>query len=131
MKKIFLFTFILSLALFGCEPGAAETRLNVELGDFSITPNQFTVRAGSVISVSVINNGTIEHDFNIIKMGADIGDMFDPEDEANVLWEVKVKPGETITGTFTVPEETGSYQVICSMPGHLQAGMSGTIIVVR
>lgn len=130
MKKIFLFAFILSLVLYGCEPGTAETRLNVELGDFSITPNQFTVRAGSILSVSVTNTGTIEHDFNILKMGAAVGESFDEEDQADVLWEVKVKPGETISGTFTVPEETGSYQVVCSMPGHLEAGMAGTIIVV-
>jgi azurin len=37
--------------------------------------------------------------------------------------------GETVEVTFTVPEEAGSYQYICSFPGHYYAGMKGTLVV--
>lgn len=37
--------------------------------------------------------------------------------------------GQTVEVTFTVPEETGEYDYICSFPGHFSAGMSGKLIV--
>jgi azurin len=37
--------------------------------------------------------------------------------------------GETDTITFTVPEETGEYDYICSFPGHFAGGMVGKLIV--
>lgn len=131
MKKMLLLTLILTLALAGCQPGTADTRLYVELGDFTIIPDRYTVKAGMEITVIVTNNGTIAHDFNIMKLGTDAGDMFDEQDLPYVLWEVEVQPGETLSATFAVPDEPGTYQVICSMPGHMQAGMTGTIEVIQ
>src|SRR6056297_51116 len=37
--------------------------------------------------------------------------------------------GETDSITFTVPEEPGEYDFICSFPGHYAGGMYGTLIV--
>ncbi|HEX6982606.1 MAG TPA: plastocyanin/azurin family copper-binding protein [Balneolaceae bacterium] len=37
--------------------------------------------------------------------------------------------GETVEVTFTVPDQTGSYDYLCSFPGHFAAGMSGKLIV--
>lgn len=37
--------------------------------------------------------------------------------------------GETTEVTFTVPEETGEYEFICTFPGHFTSGMRGTLIV--
>lgn len=37
--------------------------------------------------------------------------------------------GETTEVTFTVPEETGTYEYICTFPGHFSAGMRGDLIV--
>lgn len=37
--------------------------------------------------------------------------------------------GETVEVTFTVPEETGTYEYICSFPGHYASGMKGVINV--
>lgn len=39
--------------------------------------------------------------------------------------------GETVEVTFTVPEEPGEYQYICSFPGHYLGGMKGTLTVKR
>ncbi len=50
-----------------------------------------------------------------------------PETEEELLsdfiyWEVEVEAGETVTETFTAPE-AGTYEVICAIEGHLDAGM--------
>ncbi len=39
--------------------------------------------------------------------------------------------GETVEVTFTVPEETGNYEYICSFPGHYGAGMKGVLTVKK
>lgn len=39
--------------------------------------------------------------------------------------------GETVEVTFTVPEESGNYEYICSFPGHYQAGMKGILTVKK
>ena len=37
--------------------------------------------------------------------------------------------GETTEVTFTVPEEPGEYEFICTFPGHFSAGMKGVLTV--
>jgi len=37
--------------------------------------------------------------------------------------------GETTEITFTVPEEPGEYEFICTFPGHFSAGMKGILTV--
>lgn len=37
--------------------------------------------------------------------------------------------GETVEVTFTAPEENGTYEYICTFPGHYSAGMKGTMTV--
>ena len=37
--------------------------------------------------------------------------------------------GDTVEVTFTVPEEPGEYDYLCSFPGHFSGGMSGKLIV--
>jgi azurin len=37
--------------------------------------------------------------------------------------------GESDSVTFTVPEEPGTYQFICTFPGHYSGGMVGTLVV--
>lgn len=39
------------------------------------------------------------------------------------------QPGETVEVTFTVPEMTGSYDYLCSFPGHFANGMRGELTV--
>jgi uncharacterized cupredoxin-like copper-binding protein len=114
-----------------CQSGTAAKKMSVELKDFSITPNQFTAQAGTEVMINVTNHGTVEHDFHIMKYGADIGEMFDEEDEANALWKIDVPAGETKSQAFLIPEEPGIYQVVCGIPGHVQSGMIGTLEVVE
>lgn len=39
--------------------------------------------------------------------------------------------GETVEVTFTVPEDSGEYEFICSFPGHYMAGMKGILTVAQ
>lgn len=75
--------------------------------EFSFAPMQLTAEPGDYTG-RLINDGDIAHD---IKFG---------DGEAFVAL-----PGETVEFSFTVPE--GGIGFICSIPGHEDAGMAGSV----
>ena len=79
--------------------------------DFS--PRSFTVAAGKPVTLTLRNDGFIPHDFTLTSGSVD---------------PVKVAANPTSTGTITFTlDRPGSYTFICSVPGHSDAGMKGTI----
>lgn len=135
MKKSIAFLVLsLSLVLSACGGGGsvASTSINVTMTDFQFTPNSFTVPAGKEISFTAVNNGGVDHSFVIMKLGHDITTGFTDADQPNVYWEEKTVPiGQTVTDTFTAPSEPGTYQIICAVSGHFEAGMIAKLIVVN
>ncbi len=131
LKKIIFLLILLSVFLSACQTGRPSTQLNVELNDFVITPNQLAVPAGSEIQIRIANRGAVVHNFYIMKFGVEVGKEFDEEDISGAYWEAEIQPDDTATFTFTSPDQPGVYQVICGVPGHLQAGMVGMLEVVK
>lgn len=130
-KTLLLAAVLLSLVLASCSGTGPTTTLNVSMIDFQFTPNEFTVPAGQEITLNIVNSGAVVHNFIIMKLGADAGQAFDDEDQANVYWEeVDIQPGGEISTTFTAPTEPGEYQVVCRTEGHILSGMIGKLIVV-
>ena len=131
MKKIlFVVVVFASLILSACGGAAPSDTIDVTLTDFQFTPNLLTVPAGQEITVNAQNNGAVVHNFIVMKLGADAGTEFDDEDTPNVYWQVQLEPGGSTTATFTAPPDAGEYQIVCSTPGHLMAGMVAKLIVV-
>jgi uncharacterized cupredoxin-like copper-binding protein len=130
-KTLFVLTLVISLALASCGGAASPTtNIDVTLIDFQFTPNQFTVPAGQEITLNVTNNGAVIHNFIIMNLGQTVGTEFTKEDDANVYWKLEVQAGGSATESFTAPTEPGEYEVVCSTPGHVQAGMVGKLVVV-
>ncbi|MEW6093090.1 MAG: cupredoxin domain-containing protein [Chloroflexota bacterium] len=125
-----LLVVLFAVSLSACQGNTPSTNIDVELSDFSISPAQLIVPAGSEITLQVANTGSIIHDLTIMKFGVDVGDKYDEEDQDNIYWEIEIQPGEAKTVQFMSPNEPGMYQIVCSIPGHLQAGMVGTLEVV-
>ena len=135
MKKLngYLVVIVLSLVLTACGTGGnnASTSINVTMTDFQYTPNTFTVPVGQEISFTATNNGGVEHSFVIMKLGTDITTGFSDKDQANVYCEETAIPtGQTVTATFTAPSEPGTYQIVCAVQGHFEAGMIAKLVVV-
>lgn len=91
--------------------GGGATTLSVSASEFAFDPATLSAPADSEVSVTVENVGTIEHDLTI--------------DEANL--KVAAAATETASGTFTLG--AGTYTFYCSVPGHREAGMEGTLTV--
>ncbi len=133
-KNFFPIVLLMSLALVLSACGGlsgAPTDIKVAFTDFHFTPDSFTVPAGKEITITAKNDGAVQHEFVIFKLGKTAGDKFGDEDEENIYWEVEVLPGETQTVTFTAPTEPGEYYLTCGIEGHLEAGMNGKLIVVK
>lgn len=134
MRKYILFSLLvmISLILVSCSGGGggASKNIKVTMTDFKFSPDQFTVPAGQEITLSARNNGAITHDFIIIKLGEDVGDNYDSEDQEKIYWKAEVGAGQNISATFTAPAEPGQYRVVCGIPGHYVAGMVATLVVI-
>ena len=137
MKKPFRFViltlgFLLVLTACGGGNSAPSTSINVTLTDFQFTPNVFTIPAGAQIAFTAVNNGADEHSFIIMQLGKDVKLHFTDADMQNAYWKkLAIEPGQTVTDTFTAPSQPGTYQIVCGMPGHFEAGMVAKLIVAK
>ena len=122
----------ISLLLASCGGSSApSTEITVTLTDFQFSPNSFTVPAGKEITLNANNSGAVIHNLMIMNLGKAAGPEFGDEDLPNVYWKLELPPGGTSSTTFTAPEEPGDYEVVCSIPGHVQAGMVGKLTVTE
>lgn len=82
--------------------------------EISMIENAFVpvdARAEPGQELAIVNDGAISHSYLIVDLakGLELG------------------PGEE--GTFALPDDVapGTYRVICDLPGHVEAGMVGTL----
>jgi heme/copper-type cytochrome/quinol oxidase subunit 2 len=84
----------------------------VVLVDFGFRPRELRVRAGEVVNLKLRNSGQILHDLYVPALG----------------FRVTVPPGQEVVAGL--PEVSpGSYEFYCTLPGHREAGMRGTLVV--
>jgi len=129
-RALLLLLVLLAGSITACSNSGASSGINITITDFMFSPDEFTVPAGTEITIKVTQDGTVGHDLIIMEYGADAGDRFDAEDKASVYWEMDLPPDGVEIAQFTAPSRPGVYQIVCGMPGHLQAGMVGKLIVV-
>lgn len=95
--------------------GKKTNSVDVKLAEWTIEPKQLQIPAGSTTFVAT-NTGKFSHNFVVQKDGKDVGGT--PAFPANE------SPKEV-----TIDLQPGTYTTICTVPGHAQQGMTGTLIV--
>ncbi|MCK6582387.1 MAG: cupredoxin domain-containing protein [Anaerolineales bacterium] len=125
----------LAVLLSACAGGQSVSKVTVTMSEFAFEPASITVTAGQPVEITLANDGAIEHDFAIEVIPAkDVsteGSMsgHDSSDQhAEFDLHTATGSGETSVLRFT-PTQPGTYKIICSVPGHLDAGMTGELIV--
>jgi len=94
----------------------ALVKLIIEGDEFSFSPTTINVKRGDIVELIFKNVGTIPHNYIVDELG---------------LGTKIVDSGQTDIVTFTTPSAAGSitYASYCSLPGHLEAGMEGLIVI--
>lgn len=97
------------------QSSAAAGPIAIKETEFAIGPANVT-STGGIVTFQVTNAGAIEHDFTIRdKAGTTVGQI-------PILAVSESKP-------LRVTLAAGTYQMICTLPGHATAGMMGEITV--
>lgn len=90
--------------------GPAPTAVTLVGFDMGFRPADLRVAAGGVITY--VNEGEVRHDVRVVE---------EPR------FFAEVAPGETVEVVVGLP--AGTYELFCSIPGHREAGMEGTLTV--
>ncbi len=98
----------------GGSSSSGGSTVKVTEKEFSITPSNVSATAGK-ITFEIKNTGSVAHDIGIDVNGT-------------VQTSPLVSPGKTETWSVTI-STPGTYQMYCTVPGHKEAGMTGTIKV--
>jgi uncharacterized cupredoxin-like copper-binding protein len=82
--------------------------------NFKFGQPELRVKAGDTVTLNLTNSDLLPHSFDV--------DVFDVH--------VQLAGHDQVQATFT-PTKPGTFQFYCGIPGHIEAGMVGTLIVER
>jgi uncharacterized cupredoxin-like copper-binding protein len=103
--------------------------------DFTYSPDTISVAAGQEVTLTFNNEGSVEHSLNILNSEEELEHVLEEAHEEEELHEElaleihEIEPGASETKTFTAPAEAGDYIFFCSLPGHAEEGLVGTLTV--
>lgn len=116
-KKILLVSVVivvasLLLAACGGSGGGAGITVTLKAQDIKFDLKEIKAKANQPIVINYVNEGTLEHNF-IVK-------------DFNVKETIPAGGKKTITFK---PTKAGTFDFVCDVPGHTEAGMVGKLIV--
>jgi azurin len=130
------------------KPASSARTVEITGGD-DMKYNVTTIAAkpGETLRVRLVSKGTLPkvamaHNFVLLKLTAKAlefanaaamaraTDFIPPDMKDQVLAATGLAgPGETVEVTVKVPTAPGTYNFLCTFPGHFAAGMRGTLVV--
>jgi uncharacterized cupredoxin-like copper-binding protein len=144
MKRLIMLGLV-ALLLAGCgeaashssghsAESAAVTTVTLNAADFSFSPATIDVVAGQPVKIVVQNTGVQIHDFTIraIPLGGAAHGSGASDEHAHTAGDSAVHVAAAVGATSTIeftPTESGTYEFECSVAGHKDAGMVGTLTV--
>jgi outer membrane protein assembly factor BamB/uncharacterized cupredoxin-like copper-binding protein len=93
-------------------PTGEAGAVTVQAGDLFFDPDQLTVPADTDVTITLTNGGGVVHN------------LYQPDVDRKTP---DLAPGES--GDVVINLPAGTYQFWCTVPGHKDAGMTGTLIV--
>lgn len=95
----------------GGDPVAGSRRVDVRASNFEFSPDRLSVDQGEEIALRLVSEDS-SHDLAIDGLGL----------------VAEVGGGDTTTARLRI-DDAGRYTYFCTVPGHRDGGMEGTIIV--
>ena len=110
----------------------AAQKLTVELGEMYFTPNDITLEAGKPYIMTVVNKGEVKHEFTADAFFRTVAtrkaQTVHSEVKVPFFTEIEVFAGESVD-IYLIPLIPGTYDLVCEIEGHFEAGMFGTVTV--
>jgi len=110
----------------------AAPKVKIDLGEMFFKPENVQLEAGKPVVLQLVNSGKVKHEFAADKFFRSVATrkVENPGSEVKVPYftEVEVLAGKTVE-IFVIPTVTGSFEMLCEIKGHREAGMEGKISV--
>lgn len=130
-RKLLLPALAASVAI-GAGCGGGPTPVQVTAQNYRFSPATIEVTQKQTVRFVLRNPDSTEHDFQVDGLEVMVGAMpAGHVHEAGSVpggFHVHAEAGATTTVTF-VPMTKGTFQIYCTVPGHKDAGMVGTLSV--
>ena len=109
---------------------AASHALTIRMTEYAFDPDDAVAKTGKV-TITAPNAGNTVHELVLLKTDADPANLpmeGDEVDESTSVGEIAdVEPGSTKKATFKLV--SGTYVMVCALPGHYEGGMYGSLTV--
>ena len=111
--------------------------VRIELGEAKdstmyFEPKNLALKAGIPYVLELVNSGKLPHEFTAAEFfrASSIRKIVSEHSEVRVPFftEIEVLAGKTVK-VFAIPVIPGSFEMLCELDGHREAGMVGTITV--
>lgn len=110
---------LLTVAVVGCSaagvgqgPQPLTAQITVEAGDLYFSPSQLAVPAAGQVTIALVDTGRIPHNLTVDELGIQV-----------------VAPAGRTGEALLSDLAPGTYDFYCSISGHREAGMVGTLTV--
>jgi azurin len=109
------------------------TRIEAKPGEtlrIVLTTRSAMPKTAMAHNVVVLAKGVNAAKFNEAAAPHRTNDFLPPDRQKDILAATGLAGGgETVEVTFTVPQQPGNYDYICTFPGHFKMGMRGVLAV--
>jgi uncharacterized cupredoxin-like copper-binding protein len=124
-----LWILLLTLTACAAQPIPATPQMQVSISMDHFSPAEWRVPGGESIQIQINNLTSSAHEW--VLLSDPPKEPYGAEEEAQVLVRIQLAAGETRAEQFRAPLVPGEYSVTCAIPGHLEKGEVGKIVVVQ
>ena len=127
-----------AILLGACASAPRPQAITLTTTTMTFNPSVLEVTAGVPVELMLVNQDSLEHDFSILEIPVEAVSSADPmsaehqmqmgETAPEPVLHVAAVPGATNRLAFT-PTKPDRYEFYCTVPGHKEAGMVGTLVV--
>lgn len=101
----------------GSSSSGGTRTINITATDFKYNPADLTFKAGEKVKLNLTDKGAVDHTWVLT------------DSSGKELVKIEAKVGQTASQEFTAPTTPGTYPIVCDIPGHKEAGMTGKATV--
>lgn len=133
-----------SFAVASSNPQTAPevVELTVVAKDIYFEPAELSAPAGSLVRLTFVNEGVMEHDWQMPGLKSSVVSVITPTETTTARMDSELAAAETGSYPYAgaaaggqmviefMADTPGAYEYLCVVPGHKEAGMVGTFTVI-